>query len=358
MKILLLTTHLNFGGISSYTFSLAKALTKRGHDVSCASAGGEMIGQLQKNAIEHIYIPIKTKSELSPRILASMFNLLRIAKKEPFDIIHAQTRVTQVLAGYLSSITKIPFVSTCHGFFRQNLGRQLYPCWGKKVIAISEAVKKHLMIDFYVAEEQIALIYNGVDIGQFRVASKRKDINRNIRTVGIIARLSPVKGHVYLIEAMKEVIGEFSDARLFIFGQGKVKYDLVRKAERLKISDKLFFLPSVTHTSEIMQEIDIFVMPSLQEGFGLSILEAQACGIPVIASGVGGIPALIRHDVTGLLVPPKEPAALAGAIMKVMENKELAIRLGLQGRRSVEEKFNEDKMVRKIEQVYQKVAKK
>ena len=358
MKVLLITTHINFGGISSYTFSLAKALIKNGHEVVCASSSGEMLPLFNRNGIRTIHIPINTKSELNPLIIMSLVRLLMLNRTEKFDVIHAHTRVTQVLASYLSKITKIPYVTTCHGFFRRNFGRQLYPCWGKRVIAISEAVKKHLLIDFYVKEEKIRMVHNGIDIEQFRIQAKRSDPDYKTRTVGIIARLSTVKGHQYLIEAMAEVLGEFDDARLFIFGQGRIKYELIDQAKSLKISEKVFFLPSVSNTAEVLQEIDIFVMPSVQEGLGLSILEALACGVPVVASNVGGIPSIIKHDVSGLLVEPGNSMALAGAIMRVMEDRNLATRLGIKGRQEVEERFNLGNMAADIEKVYNEVIKK
>jgi len=346
---------MNFGGISSYTFSLAKILVEMGHEVYCASANGDMCQQLEKNGIHYFSIPINTKSELSSMVFISLIKLLIYSRKEKFDIIHAQTRVTQVLAWYLSIITKIPYVTTCHGFFRNKLGRQLFPCWGKMVFAISDAVKKHLMIDFCVSSKKIALVPNGIEVEKFTVSEKRLDLLHKDRTVGIIARLSSVKGHVYLIQAMAEVVKEFPDARLFIFGQGKIKYELVRLVEKLKISEKIFFLPAVSNTAEVLQEIDIFVMPSIQEGLGLSILEAQASGLPVVASNVGGIPTIVKHDVSGLLFNPKDPAALSGAILRLMEDRKLAIRLGAKGRKDVEQLFNLQIMTRKVEQVYKEV---
>ncbi len=352
MKILLVTTHMNFGGISSYTFSLAKILVEMGHDVYCASSPGDMSSQLEKNGIHYLSIPINTKSELNPKVFISMIKLLLYNKKEKFDIVHAQTRVTQVLCWYFSKITKIPFVTTCHGFFRNHLGRQLFPCWGNKVFAISDAVKKHLMIDFYVPSKQIALVPNGIAVEKFAVAEKRFDPKYKDRTVGIIARLSSVKGHIYLIKAMAEVVKEFPDARLFIFGQGKIKYELVHLVEKLKINEKVFFLPAVSNTSEVLREIDIFVMPSIQEGLGLSILEAQASGLPVVASDVGGIPTIVKHDVSGLLFKSRDVESLSGAILRLMEDRQLAMRLGQKGRRDVERLFNLQIMTSKVEQVY------
>lgn len=358
MKILLITTHLEYGGISSYTVSLAKALAADGHKVWCASSGGVFTAQLKKNNIAHLTIPIRTKSELSPFLFLCCSRLAALIRQESIDIIHAQTRVAQVLAAALSRQTQVPFVTTCHGFYRMNIGRQLFPCWGEKVIAISEAVGKHLLLDFYVPQKKIAMIPNGIDVDMFRVSPQRNDENHPDRTVGIIARLSPIKGHVYLIEAMAQVVREFPDARLFIFGQGNIKYSLVNAAEKFKVIEKVLFLPAISNPAEVLREIDIFVMPSLDEGLGLSLLEAQASGIPVVASNVGGIPTVVRNEISGLLVPPRDAQALAGAIMRIMDDKKLAMRLGGRGRADVMEKFNVKFMAKKVEEVYAEVVKK
>ncbi|MFH2144562.1 MAG: glycosyltransferase family 4 protein [Candidatus Omnitrophota bacterium] len=355
MKILFITTHLNYGGITTYIISLAEALSKKGHNVYIASAGGDLAPKLEKSDVRHVRIPIKTKCEFNPLLLIALIKLLYLIRKESIDIIHAQTRVTQVVAAILSVMAKVPYLTTCHGFFKPNLGRQFFPCWGRKVVAISDAVEKHLKIDFYLPDDQIALIPNGIDIGRFVVSARRDDIKVPVRKVGIIARLSYVKGHRYLLEAMAEVIREFSDARLFIFGDGKIKNELIKQAQKLAITDKVIFLPAVFNTAEVLQEIDVFVMPSLQEGLGLSILEAQACGLPVIASCVGGIPTIIKDNLTGLLVSPRDARALAGAILKVMDNKDLAIRLGRCAREQVEYKFNLTQVAGQIEEIYKEL---
>ena len=119
MKILLLTTHLNTGGIARYVISLAKALKHRGHTVFVASSGGDLEMTLVQEGIQHLFVDLRTKSELSPKVVKSFFGLKSFARKEGIDLIHAHTRVTQVLAALLSLYTKIPYVTTCHGFFRR-----------------------------------------------------------------------------------------------------------------------------------------------------------------------------------------------------------------------------------------------
>ena len=356
MKVLFLTTHLNYGGISSYTLSLAHGLVQQGHQAYIASGGGMYEAGLAQLGITHLRLPMKTKSELNPWLWLSAAALLRFVRAEKIDVIHAQTRVSQVMAAALSRATKIPYITTCHGFFRRNLGRQIFPCWGDRVIAVSTAVRKHLIIDFFVPEKNVVFIPNGIDVRKFRVASRRSDPEAVDRTVGIVARLSPVKGHIYLIDAMASVVREFPAARLFIFGEGLTRAELVHRADSLGISEHVFFLPAVSHTADVLQDIDIFVMPSLQEGLGLSILEAQASGLPVIAANVGGIPNVIKNDLSGLLIPTKDAAAIAAAILKIMQDRRLAMRLGKRGREDVEQYFSLDQMVTSVLEVYHNVC--
>ena len=175
MKILHLATHINMGGIGRYVTNLAKTLKGRGHTVLVTSSGGELEKVLSREGIKHIYLDIRTKSELSPKVIKSFFALKSFIKEEKIDLIHAHTRVTQVLAALLSSHLKVPYVTTCHGFFRKRLGRRIFGCWGQKVVAISEAVKNQLIHDFNVDEERIALIHTGVELDRFlQVASQEK----------------------------------------------------------------------------------------------------------------------------------------------------------------------------------------
>jgi glycosyltransferase involved in cell wall biosynthesis len=365
MNILLLTTHLNFGGIASYTVSLAKALKARGHKVKIASSGGDFLGALQDATVEHIMINIHTKSELSPRLIFSFNRLLKLIKEDKIELLHAQTRVTGVLSCWLSKSAHIPYVSTCHGFFKPHLGRRLFPCWGDKVIAISEAVREHLVNDMKVGRENVRLIHNGVDLKKFRVYSLkfREDLRREFGlkegpVIGIIARLSPVKGHRFLIVAMKEILLNEPNVQLLIVGDGECKEKLRKLANNLGIANCVYFVPPILDTPKPLSVMDIFVMPSLQEGLGLSIMEAQAASLPIVASNVGGIYTLVRDGQTGFLVPPRSPEALSKAILSLLKDKECLKRMGENGHRLIEERFSLEEMAGKIEEVYLEVTRK
>lgn len=359
MKILLITTHLKFGGITSYIISLAKGLSKKGHKVFVASSGGYFVKKLKTDNIAHITIPISTKSELSPKVLFSSIRLLNFARRESIDVIHAQTRVTQVLAFLVSKILRIPYITTCHGFFKKRIGRRLFGAWGRKTVAISEAVREHLVNDFRVKKSDIELIYNGIELKKFKnySESEKEAIKRELNLkqgpiIGVIARVSPVKGHKYLIEAMRKVIEKVSDARLLIIGDGPAKDEVVSLVERLKIKENIYFFGSVLDAAKFLSIMDVFVMPSLQEGLGLSAIEALAMKKAVVASDVGGVYTIIKNNATGVLVPPRDSEVLAKAIVDLLGDEQLRVRLGSQGRKLVEDKFSLDMMIEKIERLY------
>ena len=169
MRVLLLTTHFNTGGITSYVLSLSDALVRQGHQVIVVSSGGNAVDRLEAACIKHIRLNIKVKSELHPKVFWALPKLKEILVAEKIDLIHAQTRVTQVIGTLLSSMTGVPLITTCHGFFRPRFWRRYFGCWGRKVIAISKPVAQHLQHDLKVDPENIILIRNGIDLALFRM---------------------------------------------------------------------------------------------------------------------------------------------------------------------------------------------
>ena len=141
MNILQLSTHLDIGGIGSYVVRTAGCLARKGHKVVVVSSGGSMAGELSGQGITHIKLNIRTKSELSPKLLFVLPRLLSIIRENNIQVIHAHTRVTQVLGCIASRLSGIPYVATCHGFFKLRASRRVFKCWGDKTIAISDVPK-------------------------------------------------------------------------------------------------------------------------------------------------------------------------------------------------------------------------
>ncbi len=362
MKVLFIANHLNVGGISSYLFTLASGLKQKGHQVYLASSGGELEDKFIRAGITLIKSPLATKNEISPKIFFSFWKLRKVIREFNIDLIHSHSRTTQVLGDLLGRVLAKPHIFTCHGFFKPKFSRRIFGCWGQKVIAISREVKEHLIIDFKLDEFKISVINNGIDTKNFGDFSARESMRREWGgqadfLVGIIARLSDVKGHTYLLQAMQEVIKNFPGAKLLIIGKGKAKGALIKETRDLGLGGSVVFIPEAKNTKDLLAAMDIFVMPSLQEGLGLALMEAMAQGIAVVGSAVGGIKTLIQDKLNGLLVAPADAPALAQAIITLLKDSRLRGNLGAQARKFIIANFSKEEMVDKTEIVYQQFIK-
>ncbi|MCC6759231.1 MAG: glycosyltransferase family 4 protein [Candidatus Omnitrophica bacterium] len=362
MNILLISTHLNVGGITTYLLGLCRYYLKKGHRVVLVTSGGVRADEFAQAGVILVTAAVRTKAELNPRIYCDVPRLLKVMRDHRIDIIHSHTRVTQFLGRVLGILSGVPYVSTCHGFYKTHWFRKAFPCWGEAVVAISPPVREHLVNDFHTPEDRIFLVQNGVDVDSFTVVDEQ--IRRKARekfqvpndpVIGMVARLADVKGHSVLIDAMPLIVKEFPGVLLFIAGEGKMEAQLKEQAARLGLNDHVKFAEVFNSSGEILSLFDVFVMPSIDEGFGLSGMEAQAAGLPVAASDVGGIPSFIFHERTGLLVPVKDPVALAAAILRFLKDRPFAHQIGKQAREFIEKNFSSDITAEKTLEMYAKV---
>ncbi|MBI5149269.1 MAG: glycosyltransferase family 4 protein [Candidatus Omnitrophica bacterium] len=352
MNVLFLTTHLNTGGITSYLLTLARGMRRRGVGVSIGSSGGNMENEFRSAGATVVPLAIRTKSELDIRIYACLPRLKRLVSDYKIDIIHSHTRITQVMGTWLSRVTGVPYVSTCHGFFKPRLARRLFPCWGEAVIAISGPVRDHLRADFGIPDEKISIVHSGVDVELYSPVDTQAGIKWRNKynlgegpALGMIARFSDVKGQDIAIEAMRTVVQRVPGAKLLLAGEGKMEQKLREMVKSFQLESRVIFCPIVNQTAGLLSALDIFLVPSRQEGLGLSIMEAQAAGLPVVASRVGGIPGLIEHGRTGILVEPENPAALAEAVIVLCRDERRRAELGKAAREFVRKNYSADAMV-------------
>ncbi len=364
MKVLLLATHLNVGGIGVYTASLARYLKTEGVSVTVASSGGDLEKALQLEGIRHIKLDIKTKSEFGLKVWKALPLLVKLIRDEGFQLVHAQTRVAQVLAYLAGRRSRVPFVATCHGFFQyRKFARRILPCWGERTIAISESVRKHLVEDFRLREERVTLVYNGIELAKHSSGAQAKDqdlmksigIKEGAMIIGTIGRLSPVKGYKFLVSAFKDVFLNKDECQLLFVGEGPDEKHLKQQVEDLGIGGKVLFTPGGEPLDKYLALMDIFVLPSVHEGLGLALMEAMASGRACIATSVGGLTELITHEKDGLLIPPKSPEALSRAILRLAEDSPLRERLAQAAREKAMKNFSIEKSVKKTIEVYKEV---
>lgn len=363
MKVLQVSTHFNVGGISNYILTLSKALKACGVDTLVVSSGGDLEGHLEAAGIRHNRIDIKTKFEFGPKAVLSGFRIAGTVKTEGIELIHAHSRVSQVAAAIASKLTGIPYITTCHGYFKKR-SRGFIDTWGEKVIAISEAVRRHLTDDLHVEASRIELIYSGVDEKAFsgeypalEIASLKRSYGLDDGPViGTIGRLSPVKGQKYLVAAMKDIVSRMPDAQCIIVGNGPEEKALKLLAGSLGISSNIRFIESCADTFKYLSMMDIFVFPSVKEGLGIALLEALASGRACIASRTGGIEDVISDGVSGILVSVGDSSAIADGVVKLLGDRQLRKKLGDEARALVRNRFAVASMAGDISRLYSKVA--
>ena len=228
-----------------------------------------------------------------------------------------------------------------------------------RIVAISDAVAEYLRDEGDLPDEKIVRIPYGIDPSPFQPdlppPSRRPEGDPLRRpTLGVVARLAPQKGHRVLFDALPAIHAAIPDVHARLVGHEELSTaaELQAYALQKRVANFVTFEGFRSDIPGVMADLDVFVLPSLWEGFGLVLVEAMAAGRPVVASAVGPIPEIVVDGVTGLLVPPGDPAALAEAIVRVLRDPELASAMGRAGRARVERELRIDTMVARTEALY------
>jgi lipopolysaccharide heptosyltransferase II len=358
MRILQIVPQMNVGGVETGTLDLAKELVRFGHESFVVSAGGILVQALEEAGTRHIQLPVHKKSIW--KIWRLSKTLRKIIREQKIEIVHARSRVPAWISFLAVRGTSARFLTTAHGYYRPHWGSRIMGR-GEKVIAISQAIREHLIQNFHVPPNRIRLIHRGVDLKKFEFLPKPIDLNA-IR-IGILGRLTPLKGHEYFLRAMQKVVQRFPHAKGLIIGNAspsKTAYldSLLKLKDELGLNLNIEFIPGTSEISKVMKELDLLVLATTTpEGFGRVLIEAQASGVPVIGTRVGGVLDILEHDKNGWLVPPADSEALAQAIMYVLKHPDHVSRVVHEARRCVEEKFHLNLMTEKTLKVYQELLK-
>jgi lipopolysaccharide heptosyltransferase II len=355
MNILQILPELNVGGVETGTLDLAKYLVRLGHKAVVISNGGQLVKELESVGAIHYQLPVHKKSIFM--IIKMVPKIAEIIKKEKINIVHARSRVPAWSAYFASRRTRTTFITTCHGYYRKHPFSQVMG-WGKRVIVLSNIIARHMIDDFGVLYERIRLVPRSVDLERFKFISPDKKRKQEFN-VGIIGRITPIKGHLHFIKAMAKVTRVFARVKIWIIGDAPFsrqayKDQLQVLVKRLGLWHCTEFLGTHRNIPETLSHLDLLVLATTtHEAFGRVIIEAQAAGVPVVATEVGGVVDIIENAKTGLLVPPADPSSMAEAIMRIIKDPELAVNLAGNAYKKVKEKYNVELMVKNTLSVYQ-----
>ncbi len=310
----------------------------------------------------------------APKIIKS---LLKIIRDEKIDMIHTHLFGASIygrLSGWLSRVSSI--VTTLHNpdyspYFtfrnkfsferRRFLDRLSGNLFNDSFIAVSEAVKESA--ERFLGFKDIKVMYNSIDPDEFEPLSdkerseerKRLGIPDGCIALVIVGRLDPQKGHTFLFRALNDDRLKGRDIKLFVAGKGQLENELRREVEALGLQDKIVFLGSTKDVRGTIGCCDIFILPSVYEGFGIALLEAMALKIPCIASYVDGVKEIVVDKKEGLLVEPCSPQSITEAIVHLIENPDKRSNMVEAGYSKVIKDFNIKKQVRLLEDVYSHV---
>ena len=366
MNILQLISSGGYYGIESMLINLTVALEKLGcrcviglfHNIHRPNT--ELGDVARRHGIPVETITCRSQLDWGPaRVIRACI------EKYEVDVIHTHGYKADIY-GYLSArrLGK-PIIATHHSSSARTIPLRLYTLLDHillrrfdAVVAIS-AERCRSLHDFGVPSSKIATIRNGIDTSAFRSAKPALAGalgNGGRRVVGVVARLVPEKGVQFLLRAAREVVAHYPDTLFLVVGSGPQRTELEELARDLGIAENVTFLGQQRDMPGIYAAMDIFVLPSLDEGLPMAVLEAQAAGKPVIATAVGGTPDVVRHNQNGLLVQPKEIPALRDAILRLMGDSDLRSQLGRNGEASVEKHFSSDAMASRYKAFYDQVV--
>ncbi len=366
----------SIGGSGVIASELGKTLAARGHRVHILSSDtpfrlGDYQPGLSFHRVETPTYPLFRE----PHYLLSLANkIVQVARAERLDIIHAHYAIPHATAAYLarqilalSPLHPVPpkVITTLHGTDITLLGSD--PSYSETVAfcieqsdgvtAVSESLKRDTQRELRI-EREIRVIPNFLDCSVHRrvdVPDLRTRFARDDERIAIhVSNFRPVKRVAAVIEVFARTCREVP-ARLLMVGDGPDMGEAVQRARALGVTDKVHFLGEQDQVFPLLSVSDVFLLPSAQESFGLAALEAMACEVPVVASRVGGLPEVITHDDTGFLHAPEDLDGMAQSVVMLLTDDRLHRRIAGAARRTVHQRFCDEKIVPIYEAYYEEI---
>ncbi|MCD4782824.1 MAG: glycosyltransferase [Candidatus Eremiobacteraeota bacterium] len=381
--------------LTAYCFlrSWFKYLVDHGFDVTLATTVQEFRNEIEETGAKVVHIPIaRNVNPISDFI--SLINLYKFMKKEKFQSVQTYTtkagfigRLAAKLAGVpiiIHNILELPQNSTNNPVlkFLYKKMEQTAANWADHIITTTQPNKRQILKNKIVTPDRLTAVPEGIAVEKYEsvkadVIQKRNEfgIPDGSVMVGTVARLEAAKGHTYLLDAIKIILDRLDngEARLpesamqskeetgkhgiyfVIVGKGKLRPTLEKKAKDLGIIDNVKFTGFRNDMLEILQSLDLFVLPSLWEGQGVVIMEALAYKKPVVVSEVGGVVDVVEDGVSGILVPAMDPRALADKILETLQDPQKMREMGEAGYERMKKEFRDSDMNDRRFEVYRKL---
>lgn len=373
-KILIIITQAEWGGAQRYVYDLAVGLKAKGYAVEAGAGGVGALTEKLKSAGVLCHVFKNLVREINPvKDIGAIFEIRRYVKDNKFDVVHTNSSKAGAIgsiAAKLAGCKKV--VYTAHGFvFNEHLPALLKMFYilaeifasffRDHIITVSEFDRLCALKYNIAPADKLVTIHNGVDDGSFLPKEEARKIilakagvspGNEAKLVGCIANFYKNKGLEFLLHTAQEVTRKHRDVLFFVIGDGALRAELEKKIDELGLKNNFFLLGHIPEAEKYLPAFDIYVSASLKEGLSYSLLSASLAGVPIVATSVGGNPEIIQNNISGFLVEPANPVALARALENLLSDPALGPKMSVAGRSYVLENFKFEDMLDKTIKTY------
>lgn len=352
-------------GAPRHLLALLAGIDRHKFVVSVICPPGPLVKEVKKLKFPVFEVPMNGRADIN-----AVNAVNKILRKYDPDLIHTHGQRAGLIGRMAARDLPIKKVHTEHTYTQEfkltnpvmHWGHinamKVLDRWTDTTIAVSSAVKKFLVDAKLAKPNKVVMIHNGInpkivktteaEINSFR---DKFNLTKTDIVVGTVGSFNQAKDTATLIHAFDKVVNRWPKAKLVLIGGGHLKQDLVKLTKKLKLEDKVVFAGTIENIVPAMKTFNLFVLPSLSEAFGITLLEAMKAEVPIVATRVGGIPEIITNKLNGILVEPKQPKKLSAAILNLINDKRLQRKL-VGNYPTTLKKFSANNMVKQTEGVY------
>jgi glycosyltransferase involved in cell wall biosynthesis len=379
IRIALMLPAVDFGGMERVCVTLLKNINRERFDVVPIlltrpwERENMIVRELRKDGYECCEVPESLRESGDYLRVARCYKLVwRQLKDRDFDILHTNGYFADIVGIPVARLIGLPSMSTVHGYLSHTWNLRLYNVIDRlvlkvatRVLAVSDGLKQHL-VDFGLNPSRVQVIVNAVDFPKsdgsaYTGRDARRSshgVSRDDFSVGYVGRLSVEKGLTHLLTACAQLLRDGMPLRVLIVGDGPQRAELEQLSLALGLGDRVVFAGFQEDIAEWIPCMDVFVLPSLTEGTPISLLEAMAYGVPVIASAVGGVPQVIQHGETGILVSPGRPEEIGNGILAMFRDPETRHKLAQNAGVLVRTRYSVEQWIGRMEMEYENLSRK
>ena len=376
-RVMEVITRLIRGGAQETTILIVRRLLKEGYQVVFAHGPGDesLLKMLPTDNpdFEALYIPEFRRRILPYYDFLAFWRIYRYLKKNPVDLVHTHTSKAGVIGRWAAHLANTPVIvhsprgSIYHEtYFNQTILNgfafieRMTGRFTDMIVTLCESEKKDYLRYRLVPPEKFTTIYSGVEIERYvdckvDIEKKKQELKlpSGVPLVGYVARLTPEKGHLLCLDALPAILKEVPEAKFVFVGGGPLENEVKKKVQELGVQKSVYLIDSRTDVQEVLRVFDCCLQFSLWDGLPRAMIEAMLAEKPVIATPVGGIPEIIHHQKTGLLIGEKDVSGLSRAVIELLQNAQKREILGRNARRRMEEVFDVDVSVEKLFALYE-----